>query len=250
MTFDNPWTQFGGEFRKWTPPTENKTLPIDPIEFAGMILLYNVISGFGPLLKQMNWLTTLVGILRDREVYLKEVQPKSIPVLTSNRSTRDVLKQLRYEYRVLRDALKNQQAWGRLYLVPKYDCGIPTGMGRTILDLSQFSKLCARPRPVNLPFIPGLLRRIGSYRFERCFMWCADWKNFFHQIPIGDHMAPFFTVKAEGFDTFQFAVLPQGWSWSPSIATAISYGIALGEWPSDLKYMIEWETLAGDANPA
>jgi len=81
-------------------------------------------------------------------------------------------------------------------------------------------------------------------------MWTAHWKNFFHQVPVGEHTHPWFTVKAEGGPTYQFKVLPQGWSWSPCIATAISYGIALGEWPSDLKYMVDWEALEGDTSPA
>jgi len=128
------------------------------------------------------------------------------------KSNRYVLEQLRHKDNVLRDAMEQQVAWGRLYIVPKYDEGKPTGKGRTILDLSQFSKLCARLRPVNLPHIPTLLRRIGSYRFKECYMWTADWKNFFHQVPVSEHTHPWFTVKAEGGPTYQFKVLPQGWS--------------------------------------
>ena len=51
-------------------------------------------------------------------------------------------------------------------------------------------------------------------------------------------------------EAYQAIVLPQGWSWSPSLATALSYGIVLGEWPTHLRYLIDWETLKGDTSPA
>ena len=247
MTGDNPWVHLGGEFLTWVAASETLALPVDAIEYAGMLLLINVLYG----MKQFTWLHRAVNILRDREAFLEHVKPQCTPVMTSNSSVTKELRNLSAMDRaVLKKASKYRKAWGRFFIVPKYDGGLPTGKGRTIFDLSVFSRLCARPFPVNLPHIPILLQRIGSYRFEESFMWTSDWKNFFHLVPIGEHMSDYFTIKVGLSEAYQAIVLPQGWSWSPCLATALSYGIILGNWPSHLKYLIDWESLKGDTSPA
>ena len=247
MTSDYPWIHFGGELLNWMASTESLALPVDAIEYAGMLLLMNVLYG----MKEFNWLRRTVNILQNREAFYEHVKPQNTPIMTSNMSVRDELRKLtKMERAVLKHASKHRRAWGRFFLVPKYDGGLPTGKGRTIFDLSVFSRLCARPFPVNLPHIPILLERIGSYRFEESWMWTSDWKNFFHLIPIGEHMSEHFTIKVGKTEAYQAIVLPQGWSWSPSLATSLSYGVVLGNWPTHLRYLIDWDVLKGDTSPA
>ena len=247
MTGDDPWVHLGGEFLSWMAASEKLALPVDAIEYAGMLLLINVLYG----MKEFNWLRRTVSILQSREAFYEHVKPQNTTIMTSNMSVKDELRTLsKMERAVLKHASKHRRAWGRFFIVPKYDGGLPTGKGRTIFDLSVFSRLCARPFPVNLPHIPILLERIGSYRFKESWMWTSDWKNFFHLIPVGEHMSEFFTIKVGKDEAYQAIVLPQGWSWSPSLATALSYGIVLGNWPTHLRYLIDWETLKGDTSPA
>ena len=248
MTGDNPWIHYGGEFLYWMAQSEKMALPVDAIEYAGMLLLINILCGTP---KEFNWLRRAVSILQRRETFNTHVKPQSTPIMTSNMSVKEELRKLsKMERAVLKHASKHRRAWGRFFIVPKFDGGLPTGKGRTIFDLSVFSRLCARPFPVNLPHIPILLHRVGSYRFHESTMWTSDWKNFFHLIPIQEHMSECFTIKVGKEEAYQAIVLPQGWSWSPSLATALSYGIVLGEWPTHLRYLIDWETLKGDTSPA
>ena len=176
----DPWVHSGGEFLNWMAKTETLALPVDAIEYAGMLLLLNVLYG----MKQFKWLKRAVDILQDRQAFHEHVKPKPTRIMTSNSSVTHELRKLsKMERAVLKNASRCRMAWGRFFIHPKYDGGVPTGKGRTIFDLSVFSKLCARPFPVNLPHIPMLLQRIGSYRFKNSYMWTSDWKFFFTWSP-------------------------------------------------------------------
>ena len=176
MTGDNPWVHLGGEFLNWMAASETLALPVEAIEYAGMLLLMNVLYS----MKQFQWLHRAVDILKNRDAFNEHVKPQGTHIMTSNKSVALELRKLSaMERAVLKKAGKRRIAWGRFFIVEKYDAGLPTGKGRTIFDLSVFSRMCARPFPVNLPHIPILLQRIGSYRFEESYMWTSDWKNFF-----------------------------------------------------------------------
>ena len=79
MTGDDPWVHLGGEFLSWMAASETLALPVDDIEFAGMLLLINVLYG----MKEFKWLRRTVSILQEREAFYVHVEPKETPPMTS-----------------------------------------------------------------------------------------------------------------------------------------------------------------------
>ena len=110
--------------------------------------------------------------------------------ITSSVLWEDTLTGMLLNMKMFKWAGKDRRAWGRFFLVPKAD-----GSGRAVLDLAAFSKMCFRPPPVNLPGIAGLLRRIGRWRWKTGYGWSVDLRHYPPQIPVGNHLADFFTVR-------------------------------------------------------
>ena len=90
MTSDYPWIHFGGELLNWMAASESLALPVDAIEYAGMLLLMNVLYG----MKEFNWLRRTVNILQNREAFYEHVKPQNTSIMTSNMSVRDELRKL------------------------------------------------------------------------------------------------------------------------------------------------------------
>ena len=221
----------------------NGDLVMDGISVAGVFLVLNVLVGCSA-----KWLANVVDVLTNAARVKDVVREKRAPhAITSARVWEETLIKMREEMGMFRWAGKDRRAWGRFFLVPKAD-----GSGRAVLDLAAFSKMCFRPPPVNLPGISGLLRRIGRWRWKSGYGYSVDLRHYFFQIPVGSHLADFFTVRCRrhGGPIFQSKVLPMGWSWSPHIAQCLAWGMVLGDLPEDLKAMVREEQWAGETTPA
>ena len=97
--------------------------------------------------------------------------------------------------------------------------------------LSSFSP--ASP-PVNLPFLPDLIRRlIGMSQRPGTFcLLLADFRHFFHTIPVSEALSLYFGVACdmgdgEGLKAFRWATLPMGWRHSPWVASSVGWGAIL-----------------------
>lgn len=245
MTRPDVWTPYGGLRR---PPSEKRErIRIDPLSFLGTILIANVLIT-GKITGPLPWLVCACDILTKKRVFEEKVRPQSTRKITTSSIWRDAAHQVgpldTGGCGLLHRAKRAQYAWGRLSVIAKSN-----GLGRVIIDLSAFSKACERPTLINLPFIPELFRTIGSLRGEKGFIWSADLKNFFYQIPVKDFLSAYFTVSFPG-ESFQYSTLPQGWSWAPVLALSISYGIMLGEWPEKLADLVDFSSLRGDTPPS
>ena len=216
---------------------------MDPVEVAAVFLILNTLVGCSA-----KWLANVVDILTNAARVKDVVREHRAPhAITSARVWEETLIRMRDEMGMFRWAGKDRRAWGRFFLVPKAD-----GSGRAVLDLAAFSKMCFRPPPVNLPGISGLLRRIGRWRWEAGYGYSVDLRHYFFQIPVGAHLANFFTVRCRrsGGPVFQSKVLPMGWSWSPHIAQCLAWGMVLGDLPPSLKAMVKEDQWAGETPPA
>ena len=216
---------------------------MDPITVAGCLMILEILVGCSA-----KWLVNVVDILRNTARVKDVVHTARAPhEITSSVLWEDTLTDMLLNMKMFKWAGKDRRAWGRFFLVPKAD-----GSGRAVLDLAAFSKMCFRPPPVNLPGISGLLRRIGRWRWKTGYGWSVDLRHYFFQIPVGDHLADFFTVRCrrKGGPVFQSKVLPMGWSWSPHIAQCLAWGMVLGDLPKSLKVMVKEEQWAGETPPA
>ena len=256
MTWIDIWGPYGGEYRRCEPKARKYHLPLDPIEFAFLLALAQVLAG----MRKCTWLCTAISIVRDETAFMLHVKPRQTAPSTVQRSWLPQLRDL-VEASVLKVASKVHMAYGRFFVVAKG----ATGLGRAIFDMSIFSRACARPYPVNLPNIPSLLTFIGSMKQEEGWVWTADFRHWFYQIPLIGSVSQWFCIQVGGKckkpckckgactgkgECFQAQVLPMGWSWSPFIAQSIAWGIVLGEMPSKLAQYIDWDILKGDTHPA
>ena len=243
MDYSSPWTQLGEVNLLGCGPPRNGGLVMDPIAVAGVLLIMEILVGCSA-----RWLANVVDILRNG-ARVKDVVKiaRASRTITSAKVWEDTLIEMRDKMGMFKFAGKDRRAWGRFFLVPKAD-----GSGRAVLDLAEFSKMCFRPPPVNLPGIAGLLRRIGRWRWKTGYGYSVDLRHYFFQIPVGNHLANFFTVRCRhsGGPVFQSKVLPMGWSWSPHIAQCLAWGMVLGELPEDLRKMVREDQWAGDTPPA
>jgi len=207
MSQPDVWMPYGGLRR---PPSEKRepNIKIDPLSFLGTILIANVLV-LGGITGKLPWLECACEVLTKKRTFEEKVQPQGTSKVTTSQKWRDAARQVGPTTEggcgLLERARRAQYAWGRLSVIEKSN-----GLGRVIIDLSKFSKNCARPTLINLPFIPELFHRIGSLRGTQGFMWSADLKNFFYQIPIKDFLGAYFTISFLG-ESFQYTTLPQGW---------------------------------------
>ena len=208
MDYGSPWTQLGEWNLQGCGQVSSGGLVLDPIEVAGVFLILNTLVGCSA-----KWLANVVDILTNA-ARVKDVvrEPRAAQAITSAVTWEKTLIKMRDEMGMFRWAGKDRRAWGRFFLVPKAD-----GSGRAVLDLAAFSKMCFRPPPVNLPGISGLLRRIGRWRWAAGYGYSVDLRHMFFQIPVGPHLANFFTVRCrrKGGPVFQSNVLPMGWILCP-----------------------------------
>ena len=160
-------------------------------------MVFNVLVGCSA-----KWLANVVDIItnpaRVKTVVIDNARMSN--AITSAGMWEETLEKMRNEMGMFKWAGKDRRAWGRFFLVPKAD-----GSGRAVLDLAAFSKMCFRPPPVNLPGISGLLRRIGRWQWKSGFGYSVDLRHMFFQIPVGPHLANFFTVRCrrKGGHTYQ-----------------------------------------------
>ena len=243
MTNPDFWGPYGGTYRRMGRyPTDRAHTPLDPIVYAGLLLYIQVLSG----MKNCRWLVRAIGIVNDStgETFNKHVQPKGGKERTTNRSWAKTVTEL-VSCGVLEIAKGIKTSFGNLFVVAK---GL-TGRGRAIFDFSDLNRNSARPFPPNLPHIPSLLERVGSYRHKEGWTWKADWKNFFYLLPITKRIRHWFCVQLSRTEVFWCKVAPQGWSWSPTIAISIGWGIVLGCMPPCLSVLIDWSLLDRDTPP-
>ena len=245
MTGPDVWRPFGGKLRRFARTEEKVRLNVDPIFFAAGVLLLQVLVG----MEGYAWLAIAIGILTKKDVFERHVAPQRGQKFTTFSGWHDVITKL-LRAGVLKLATGAQYAWGTVFLVAKGN-----GLGRFVFNLSLFSRLCKRPIPVNLPFIPelvrriGLLRRAGSPDDPGGWCWSADYKNWFFQVPIPEWISRYFTISV-GTLAYQFICVCQGWSWSSAICASVAWGIVLGEFPAKLRHLIDWESLKGDTVPS
>jgi hypothetical protein len=81
----------------------------------------------------------------------------------------------------------------------------------------------------NLPSIPFLIRMAGNFNMP--YYFSVDLRHWFYQIPMPDHLRPYFRVHSRRADnTIResiLACLPMGFSWSPFIAQCIVWRLIL-----------------------
>ena len=243
MTNPDFWGPYGGNYRRMgRAPSNRSHTPLDPIIYAGLLLYIQVLAG----MKNCRWLVRAIGIVNDHtgDTFNKHVQPQGGKERTTRSSWSQTATEL-VQCGVIELAKGLKKSFGILFVVAK---GL-TGKGRAIFDFSDLNRKSARPFPPNLPHIPSFLERVGSYRHKEGWTWKADWKNFFYLLPITKRIRHWFCIQLSRTEVFWCKVAPQGWSWSPTIAISIGWGIILGDMPPCLSSLIDWSLLNRDTPP-
>jgi len=239
------WGTLGGSFRSFRQPSERKHIELDPILVAYRVDAAKVLVTN----RHLNWLTTALGIFTNYEKFMEHVRPdpraKSLTHRTVSQQWLPTLQKL-VRWNVLEEASKCRMAYSRFFIIPKAG----QSDGRAIFDFSTFSRLCARPYPVNLPYIPNVIRLIGAWRMGSGFCWAADYRHWWYQNRITDDRIRNFFVLECGDHAFRAKCFLMGHSWSAFSGHSCTLGICLGEWPESWKYLIAWESLKGDSPPA
>lgn len=96
---------------------------------------------------------------------------------------------------------------------------------RSIFDGRNISLLCHPPPGMRLPDTVHISGFFGSFP-GNVRMRSLDLRHYFHQIPLHDKIGDYFVVKVGG-KQYAWKALPMGWSWSPSIAQALTIAIAI-----------------------
>lgn len=111
---------------------------------------------------------------------------------------------------------------------------------RAILNGRRLSHCTTPPPPVNLPYLPDVIRKSALLlqKYKANLRVCiGDWRHFFHQISVHKDISAYFGLmlrKANGScQSFRWATLPMGHSHSPFIAQCIGWTILLHEEPGD-----------------
>ena len=91
----------------------------------------------------------------------------------------------------------------------------------SIVNTKRFSEFCTTPRPVNIPCITEVLKRLclaaSKGRFSLIF---GDIRHFFHGISPHEAVSRFFGLCIDG-KAYVWRRLPMGWSHSPVTAQAV-----------------------------
>jgi len=245
MTGADLWSNLGGFFRGFRPPSDRVKLELDPILVAYSVDAARVLATN----RGLRWLTTALGVFTNYDCFMENVKPdpraKQCTHQTISEKWLPTLRKLE-AWNLLEAASKIRMAYANFFIIPKED----SEGGRAIFDLAAFSRLCARPYPVNLPYIPSVLRLIGSWRMNSGFCWSADYRHWWYQNKITDErIRNFFILECAGH-AFRARVYLMGHSWSAFSGHSCTLGICLGEWPQSLRHLIDWESLKGDTPPA
>ena len=245
MTGADLWSNLGGFFRGFRPPSERVKLDLDPIHVAYRVDAARVLATN----REFKWLTTALGVFSNYDCFMEHVKPdpraKEATHQTVAGKWLPTLQKL-VSWNLLEEASKIRMAYASFFIIPKEDAE----GGRAIFDLGIFSRLCARPYPVNLPYVPNVLRMIGGWRMGSGFCWAADYRHWWYQNRITDERIRNFFVIECGEHAFRARVYLMGHSWSAFSGHSCTLGIGLGEWPQSLRHLIDWESLKGDTPPA
>ncbi len=105
---------------------------------------------------------------------------------------------------------------------------VPKGeqLARAIFNGKRLSRLMEAPPPVNLPYLPQLLREMALVCGGPVEIYTGDLRHFFHQIPVNDEISRWFGLRSiiRGvLVTMKWLTLPMGWSFSPHIAQSVAW---------------------------
>jgi hypothetical protein len=108
------------------------------------------------------------------------------------------------------------------FAVPKGD-----EKSRAIFNGKRLSRLMIAPPPVNLPYLPQLLREVALMCDDRPVeIYTGDLRHFFHQLPVNSEISRWFGLRSiiNGITvTMKWLTLPMGWSFSPHVAQSVAW---------------------------
>jgi hypothetical protein len=98
-------------------------------------------------------------------------------------------------------------------------------VARSIFDGREISWICHTPPQLNLPDPHDIVRYFASVpETPGIAVW--DYRHFFHQIRLHPALRPYFAVRV-GELSYQWRVLPMGWSHSPAISQALAIAVIM-----------------------
>ena len=130
---------------------------------------------------------------------------------------------------------ENLKCAGAYFAIPK---GID--FARAIWNGKRLSRQSRTPPPVNLPYLPELLRKVAVLTRQAKkapAIMVGDFRHFFHQIRVSKELSEYFCVVADEPCTqegkrgprrvFRWSTLPMGWAWSPYVAQSVGWSVLL-----------------------
>jgi len=245
MSGHDLWSFLGGQFRSFRPASQRVMLDLDPILCAYRVDAARVLQTN----RDFRWLSTALGVFSNYDVFMEHVKPDPTAKQATHQTVAakwlPTLKKLE-EWNLLETAASIRMAYASFFIIPKEGAE----GGRAIFDLAAFSRLCARPYAVNLPYVPHVLRLIGAWKHGSGFCWAADYRHWWYQNKITDERIRNFFVLECGGQVLRAKVYLMGHSWSAFSGHSCTLGICLGEWPKSLRHLVDWESLKGDTPPA
>ena len=191
-------------------------LPLDPILTPGVFIRP----------PKTTFAQTAWRVISDPDYFRKCVLREHVPAfLATPASYREHIKLLE-DWKVLEgiDASQLKHAC-RYFAVPKFRGSEITA--RTIFDGRSLNSCCWKPPPVNIPdpvevgrFVAHMVETHG----ENVGLYLADFRHYFHQIPVNAEISRFFGVKCGNF-AYIWRSLAMGFSWAPFIAQALGIGL-------------------------
>lgn len=202
-------------------PSESVLDPIPPHLPGCLLLPRNRVDGRSPIGKTMGLLyqPDEVRSMLHQGLYPVEFKPSA----TENLRFVDELLGVGL---AIKKASRSQHDYGfaRLFTVLKRVGDDGVGLLRTILDCWGANDRFIDPLPVNLPTVP-LMTTLFAY-VEK--MRTLDLRHMYHQIPIGEHLWPWFTIAMRSL-RLQWTCLPMGWKWACFAAQAVITYACAGE---------------------
>lgn len=208
-----------------------EVLPLDPIDpnLVGGVHLHLIQAS--ARVHVLTFALEAISILIDPTT-IRELVTDPIKLKRTSRN--------RFTNSAYRDHLRDLTRWGvtqaggsvrfvsRYFAIPKTE-----SVARSIFNGRLLSRFFAVPGPVNLPYIPIILRLVMDLiaTFGRLYSTCADIRHWFHQLEVGEHLREYFGVALSDTETFRWCVLPMGWSHSPRICQSIAWAAILHKDP-------------------
>ena len=119
----------------------------------------------------------------------------------------------------------------------------PPAVARAIWNGRKLSRLSKHPPPVNLPYLPEILRRIADLTRKHgrpLTMFTLDWASYFHQCgPVSEELSSHFCVlldedlsgenegKRPRRVCYRWTSAPMGWAWSPWACLSLGWACLL-----------------------